>query len=172
MGLFCCYLGHLRQTNRHATFNKTICDGPLITAIEVKSMEQSKPITSSRNPRHSMPPEISSPHSQKLVHTFRPTFFKIHYNSGLLAAVGIASGYGLDDRGVAVRVPVASRIFSSPRRPDLLWGSIQPPIQWVPGALSPGVKRQGREADHSLPTSAQIKKIWIYTSSPPYTFMA
>jgi hypothetical protein len=38
------------------------------------------------------------------------------------SAVGIATGYGLDDRGVGVRVPVESRIFSSPRRPDLLWG--------------------------------------------------
>jgi hypothetical protein len=26
-----------------------------------------------------------------------------------------------------------------------------------PGALYPGVKRPGREADHSLPTSAQVK---------------
>jgi hypothetical protein len=39
------------------------------------------------------------------------------------SAVGIATDYGLDDRGVGVRVPVGSRIFSSPRRPDLLWGS-------------------------------------------------
>jgi hypothetical protein len=35
---------------------------------------------------------------------------------------GIATSYGLDDRGVGVRVPVGSRIFSSPRRPDRLWG--------------------------------------------------
>jgi hypothetical protein len=32
-----------------------------------------------------------------------------------------ATGYGLDDRGVVVRVPVGSRIFSSPRWPDRLW---------------------------------------------------
>jgi hypothetical protein len=38
------------------------------------------------------------------------------------SVVGIAIGYGLDDRGVGVRVPVGSRIFSSPRRPDPLWG--------------------------------------------------
>jgi hypothetical protein len=31
-------------------------------------------------------------------------------------------------------------------------GPTQPPIQWVPGALSLGVKRSGREADHSLPS--------------------
>jgi hypothetical protein len=39
------------------------------------------------------------------------------------SAVGIATGYGLDDRGVVVRVPAGSRIFSSPRRPVRLWGS-------------------------------------------------
>jgi hypothetical protein len=38
------------------------------------------------------------------------------------SVVGIATSYGLDDRGVGVRVPVGSRIFSSPRRPDRLWG--------------------------------------------------
>jgi hypothetical protein len=38
------------------------------------------------------------------------------------SAVGIAGGYGLDDRGVRVRVPEGSRIFCSPRRPDRLWG--------------------------------------------------
>jgi hypothetical protein len=38
------------------------------------------------------------------------------------SVVGTATGYGLDDRGVGVRVPVWSRIFSSPRRPDRLCG--------------------------------------------------
>jgi hypothetical protein len=38
------------------------------------------------------------------------------------SAVDIATGYGPDDRGVGVRVLVGSRIFSSPRRPDRLWG--------------------------------------------------
>jgi hypothetical protein len=33
---------------------------------------------------------------------------------------GIATSYGLDDREVGVRVPVGSRIFSSPDRPDRL----------------------------------------------------
>jgi hypothetical protein len=36
--------------------------------------------------------------------------------------VGVATGYGLDDRGVGVRVAVKSRIFSSPCCPDQLWG--------------------------------------------------
>jgi hypothetical protein len=36
------------------------------------------------------------------------------------------------------------------------------------GALSPGIKRPGREADHSPPTSAEVKN----ASTPPYAFMA
>jgi hypothetical protein len=48
----------------------------------------------------------------------------------------------------------------------------QPPIQWVPGAPFPRVKQPEREADHSTPTSAKVKKIWVYTSTPPYVFMA
>jgi len=42
----------------------------------------------------------------------------------------------------------------------------QPPIQWVTGALSPGVKRPDREADHSPPSTAEVKNAWSYTSTP------
>jgi cell division protein FtsX len=38
------------------------------------------------------------------------------------SVVGTATGYWLEDREVGVRVPVGSRIFSSPSRPDRLWG--------------------------------------------------
>jgi hypothetical protein len=47
-----------------------------------------------------------------------------------------------------------------------------PPIQWAPGTLSSVIKRPGREADHSPPSSAEIKHAWRYTSSPEYVFMA
>jgi hypothetical protein len=33
----------------------------------------------------------------------------------------------------------------------------QPPIEWVPGALAPGVRRPGREAVHSSPSSDEVK---------------
>jgi hypothetical protein len=46
-------------------------------------------------------------------------------------------------------------------------GSTQPPIQWVPG-----VKWLRHEAEHLPPASAKVKKMWIYTSTPPYAFMA
>jgi hypothetical protein len=48
--------------------------------------------------------------------------------------------------------------FSSPPRPEQLWGLTQPPIQWVPGAPSLGVKRPVREANHSPPSSAEVKE--------------
>jgi hypothetical protein len=40
-----------------------------------------------------------------------------------------------------------------------------------PGVLSMGVKLPGREADHSPPTSAEVKRTWIYTCTPRYVFM-
>jgi hypothetical protein len=85
------------------------------------------------------------------------------------SAIGIATGYGLDGRGVEVRVPVEERFFSSPRRPDRLWS---PPSLLSSGyrELFPwGLKRPGREADHSLPTSAEIKNMWNHPPSPSTT---
>jgi hypothetical protein len=52
----------------------------------------------------------------------------------------------------------ASRLVLRPTRP---------PSQRVPGTLSPGVKRPGHEADHSLPFSAKVKNAWSYTSVLP-----
>jgi hypothetical protein len=53
------------------------------------------------------------------------------------SVVGLATGYGLDERGVGVRIPVGSRIFTSPYRPDLHRGPPNLlPIQWVTGAGS------------------------------------
>jgi len=46
-------------------------------------------------------------------------------------------------------------------------GSTQPPIQRLPGALSLGVKRPGREADHSPPFSAEVNNTWSYIPTPP-----
>jgi hypothetical protein len=62
--------------------------------------------------------------------------------------------YGLDDLGGRSSSPgmVKNVPFSTSSIPAQ--GSTQSPIQWVPGALSPGIKRQGHETDHSPPTSA------------------
>jgi hypothetical protein len=57
---------------------------------------------------------------------------------------------------------VKNFLFCTSSRPAL--GPTQPPIQRVPGAVSSRVKRPEREVDHSPPTSAEVKKMWIYKS--------
>jgi hypothetical protein len=55
-------------------------------------------------------------------------------------------------------------LFTTASRPAL--GPAQP-IQWVPGALSLGIKRPGREADHSPPSCAEVKEwVELYIHSP------
>jgi hypothetical protein len=46
--------------------------------------------------------------------------------------------------------------FPISSRPAL--GPTQPAIQWVPGSLSLGVNRRGRESGHSPPKSAEVKR--------------
>jgi hypothetical protein len=49
-------------------------------------------------------------------------------------------------------------------------GPTQPPIKWVPRALSLGVKLPGREADHSSPSSAELKEcveLYLHFPSTP-----
>jgi hypothetical protein len=60
--------------------------------------------------------------------------------------------------------------FATTSKPAL--GFTQLLTQWVPGALSPGVKPSGRETDHSSPSSAEVQKAWGYTSTSTYVFMA
>jgi hypothetical protein len=45
-------------------------------------------------------------------------------------------------------------------------GPTQPPIQWVPGVLSLGIKRLGREFDHSPPSRAEEKMNELYLHYP------
>jgi hypothetical protein len=61
-------------------------------------------------------------------------------------------------------------LFTTASRPAL--EPTQPPIQWVAGGLSLGVKRPEREADHSPPSSAEVKNAWSYYFHSSNTFMA
>jgi hypothetical protein len=54
--------------------------------------------------------------------------------------------------------PVGSTMFFS-RHPYLLWGTPNVLSNGYGGTVSPGVKRPGREADHSPPASAEVNKI-------------
>jgi hypothetical protein len=42
----------------------------------------------------------------------------------------------------------------------------------VTGGYFRGGKGAEREADHSPPNSAEVKKTWVYTPTPPYVSMA
>jgi hypothetical protein len=86
-------------------------------------------------------------------------------NKILLLLSGVALGYGLDNRGFESRQGVEIFLFTTASGPDLEPTHL--PIQWVPGALSLGVKRPGREADQSPTSSAEVKNAWSYTSTPP-----
>ena len=75
------------------------------------------------------------------------------------SAVDIVTGYGLDSPGIEFR---RRRGFPHLSRPAL--GSTQLFIQWVTGL--PGLKRLGRDVHHPLPSSAEVKKVQRYISTP------
>jgi hypothetical protein len=62
-----------------------------------------------------------------------------------------ATGWKIGVLGFHSRRGLGIFLFTTASRTAL--GPTQLPIHWVPGALSLGVKRQGREADHSPPSS-------------------
>jgi hypothetical protein len=69
---------------------------------------------------------------------------------------------------IGVRFPIVQDLFffSTASRPVL--DSTQSFILWVQRALSPKVKHEGREADHSLVTNAEVKKDGAIPTLPPH----
>jgi hypothetical protein len=74
------------------------------------------------------------------------------------SSVGVALGYELDGRGSRVPFPVRVGNFSLHHRVRNGSGPTQSPTEWVPGAVSLGVKRPRRKADRSPPSSAKVKE--------------
>jgi hypothetical protein len=85
------------------------------------------------------------------------------------SSVGIV---GLDDRGSRVRFSAGAGNFSLCNRVQNGYGAHPTSYPMGTWDLSLGVKRPGREADHSPPSSADVKNAWSYTSPPQYAFMA
>jgi hypothetical protein len=73
------------------------------------------------------------------------------------------SGFSLNSFLFQVRFPIQWYLTMS----RMALGATQPPIQWEPGSPSLGVKQLGCEADHSIPSSYEVKNTWSYTSTPP-----
>jgi hypothetical protein len=65
---------------------------------------------------------------------------------------------------------VKNFLLSMSSRPTL--GPTQPPLQCIESDLFPRVRRLEQKADNLLSASAEIKEMWIYASTTPYTFMA
>jgi hypothetical protein len=120
-------------------------------------------------------------HKKRLHHSKYPTSIVISvsltgYGSLLIIiklynysrVAGIAQWYsaGLRDGRSVVRFPAGVGIFLLTTASRSALRPTQPLIQWVPGALSLGVKQPGREADHSLPSSVDVKNACSYTSTP------
>jgi hypothetical protein len=76
-----------------------------------------------------------------------------------------AMGWTIGVLGFDCRWGLGIFLFTTASRTAL--GPTQPPIQWVPGGLSLRVKRLGCKADHSPPSSAEVKEeMELYLHSP------
>jgi hypothetical protein len=73
------------------------------------------------------------------------------------SSVGIALGYGLDDQGSRVRFPAGAGNFYLHHRVQNGSGA-HPSYPMGTRDSFPVVKRPGGEADHSTPSSAELKK--------------
>jgi len=80
-------------------------------------------------------------------------------------------GYEMDDGVSRVRFPEGLVIFLFITTSRPAPRPTQPPIQWVTGTLSLGIKRPGSEADYSPPFRVEVKNAWSFTSTPQYIFM-
>jgi hypothetical protein len=111
--------------------------------------------------------------SQQLCTTLSSSFVPIFLRlfSAAVIAQSVyrwATGWTIGVLGFDYRRGLGIFLFAIASRTAL--GSTQPPLQWVPGSLSLGVKRLGREAVHSPPSSVEVKEwveLYLYSSNTP-----
>jgi hypothetical protein len=83
------------------------------------------------------------------------------------SSVGIALHYGLDDWGSRVRFPAGAANFSLHHRVQNGSGAHPASYPTDTKVSSLGVKRPGSEADHSPPSSAEVKEcVELYLHFP------
>jgi hypothetical protein len=97
---------------------------------------------------------------------------RLSLNKSRDSSVGIALGYGLDDRGSRIRFPAGAGNFSLHHRVQN--GSGTHPASHPMGTRGsfPGVKAAGAWSWQHLHLVPRSKNEWSYTSTPEYAFMA
>jgi hypothetical protein len=80
----------------------------------------------------------------------------VHKSHDSLVSMCWATDWMIGVLGSISGVGLGTFLFTTVSRMAL--GPTRPPIQWVPGALSLGVKWMGCEADRSPPFSAEVKE--------------
>jgi hypothetical protein len=80
------------------------------------------------------------------------------YIRSLGSSVSIVSDYGLDDRAIGIRFPAGEKDFSSNFCVQTGYEAHPTSCTMGTGGPLPGGKaRSGRDADHLLPSSAEVK---------------
>jgi hypothetical protein len=104
---------------------------------------------------------------------------RIHLSISLTTQIGLGTpisqsvkrlDYGLGDRDIGVPFPTEIFLWSVTSRPV----PTHPHIEWIPVAVSLGMKRWGCKADHSPTSNALVKNggAMGLLPLPPYVFMA
>jgi hypothetical protein len=86
--------------------------------------------------------------------TYQYILYPCIFFGSRVSSVSIVSDYGLDNRAIGVRSPAGAKDFSSNQT-----GSVAHPASCTMGTGGPlpgGKARPGRDADHSLPSIAEV----------------
>jgi hypothetical protein len=113
--------------------------------------------------------------SENVISTWIPAVtqihcYKLHKCRNPEITILTSFGYSVSYKAIAfyyVGYSTRSRLFSSPQRPDQLWG---PPSLLYSGY--PAVRRPERETDHLSPSSAEVKNGGVVPPLHSYFFMA
>jgi hypothetical protein len=84
--------------------------------------------------------------------------------------VTVATRIGQDERGIGVRYSALVKVFFH-LYVQAGSGAYSASVQCVQGAPFSGVERPRHEADHPLPSCAEVKNTYSYSSTFPYLFM-
>jgi hypothetical protein len=79
-------------------------------------------------------------------------------------------GYLLDNLNLSAIPGMGRDFFLFCRISRRMLGPTQSPIQWVPTAVSPGIKEKLREDFHSTPPSVEVRNEWSPSFTPPIAF--